>query len=89
MSSVLLMSSGPLDLFFMLLPLGFLRVFWVECKSALCQGWACLLQMHHPVHAEKWAKDTRLYLGLIGAWRGPMGDRGLLYLKYMKFPNEV
>ena len=31
-----------------------------------------MLIMHHPVHAEKCAKDTRLYLGLIGAWKGTM-----------------
>ena len=42
----------------------------------MCQGQASLLTMHHPVHAEKWAKDTRLYLGLKGAWRGPMGGGG-------------
>ena len=49
----------------------------VECMSALCQGQASLLTMHHPVHAEKWAKDTRLYLGLIGAWRGPTEEWGV------------
>ena len=59
--------------FFMLLSLEFSRVSWVECKSALCQGQASLLTMHHPVHAEKWVRDTRLYLGLIAASRGPMG----------------
>ena len=75
--------------FFMLLSLRFLRVSWVECKSGLCQGQASVLTMHCPVHAEKWAKDTRLYLGLIGFWRGPLDAGGLLYLKYMKFPNEV
>ena len=51
-------------------------VFWVECELALCQGQASLLTMHHPVHAEKWVKDTRLYLCLIAAWRGPMGVEG-------------
>ena len=60
----------------MLLLLGFLRFSWVECKSALHQGQASLLTMHLPVHAEKWAKDTRLYLGLIGACRGPIGGGG-------------
>ena len=46
--------------------LGFLRVSCIECKSALCQVLASLLTMHNPVHAEKFAKDTALYLGLIG-----------------------
>ena len=48
----------------------------VECKSALYQGQSSLLTMHHPVHAEKWAKGTRLYLGLIGAWKGPTEELG-------------
>ena len=60
----------------MLLCLGLLRVPWVECKSALCQDQASLLTMHNPVHVVKWPKDTRLYLGLIGAQRGTMGLGG-------------
>ena len=56
---------------FMLLFLGFCGVSLVECKSAQCQGQVSLLTIHYSVYGEKWAKDTRVYLGLIGAWRGP------------------
>ena len=66
----------------MLLSFGFVRVSRVECKSALYQRQASLLTMHNPVDAEKWAKDTRLYLGLIGPWRGHMGVRVAIFEVY-------
>ena len=66
----------------MLLSLGFLRVSWVEYMSTLCQGQASLLRMHYLMHVEKWTKDTRLNLGLIGAWRGPVGVGDVVFEVY-------